>query len=90
MEKHSQSTGLSLSAIITKMIKNNGFPLNVYSLLLSACVNSVSDYSAAITGFDQYESLTKVQLRAISSVYMVVLVEPKLASLNQLAWYILA
>ena len=85
MEKHSQSTGLSLSAIITKMIKNNGFPLNVYSLLLIECVNS-----AAITGFDQYESLTKVQLRAISSVYMVVLVEPKLASLNQLAWFFLA
>ena len=65
VEKHSQSAGRALSAIITKMIKNHGFPLNVYSLLLSACVNSVSDYSAAITGFDEYDSLTKVQLRAI-------------------------
>ena len=65
VEKHSQSAGRALSAIITKMIKNCGFPLNVYSLLLNACVNSVSDYSAAITGFEQYDSLLKVQLKAV-------------------------
>ena len=65
VEKHSESAGRALSVIVTKMIKNNGFPYNVYSLLISACVNSVSDYCAAITGFSQYESLEKVQLRAI-------------------------
>ena len=65
VEKHSLSAGRALSAIITKMIKNSGFQLNVYSLLLNACVNSVSDYSAAITGFEHYDSLLKVQLKAV-------------------------
>ena len=65
VERHSDSAGRALSAIITKMIKNHGFPLNVYTLLLNACVNSVSDYSSAITGFEQYDSMLKVQLRAI-------------------------
>ena len=47
------------------MIKNGGFPFNVYSLLYNVCVTTVSDYSAPVTGFLEYDSTLKLQLRAI-------------------------
>ena len=47
------------------MIKNGGFPYNVYSLLYNACVTSVADYSGPITGYLQYDSSLKIHLRAI-------------------------
>ena len=65
VEKHSDSAGRALGAIITKMIKNGGFPYNVYSLLYNACVTSVSDYSGPITGYQEYDSALKIHLRAI-------------------------
>ena len=65
VQKHSDSAGRALGAIITKMIKNNGFPYNVYSLLYNACVTSVADYSGPVTGYQKYDSSLKVHLRAI-------------------------
>ena len=65
VEKHSDSAGRALGAIITKMIKNSGFPYKVYSMLYNACVTSICDYSGPITGFDKYDSALKVHLRAI-------------------------
>ena len=62
---HADSAGRALSSIITKMIKNGGFPYKVYSLLYNACVTSVSDYSAAVTGYLQYDSTLQLHLRAI-------------------------
>ena len=47
------------------MIKNGGFPYKVYSMLYNACVTSVADYSAPVTGYLQYDSTLQLQLRAI-------------------------
>ena len=65
VEKHSEAAGRALGAVVTKMIKNGGFPYNVYTKLYNACVTSVSDYSGPITGFLQYDSQLKIHLRAI-------------------------
>ena len=65
VEKHADSAGRALGAIITKMIKNGGFPYNVYSLLYNTCVTSVSDYSGPVTGYQKYDSTLKIHLRAI-------------------------
>ena len=65
VQKHADSAGRALGAIITKMIKNNGFPYNVYSLLYNACVTSVADYSGPVTGYQKFDSSLKVHLRAI-------------------------
>ena len=47
------------------MIKNGGFPFNVYSLLYSACVTTIADYSGPVMGFLEYDSTLKLHLRAI-------------------------
>ena len=65
VEKHADAAGRALGAIITKMIKNGGFPYNVYSLLYNTCVTSVSDYSGPVTGYQKYDSTLKIHLRAI-------------------------
>ena len=65
VEKHADAAGQALGAIITKMIKNGGFPYNVYSLLYNTCVTSVSDYSGPVTGYQKYDSTLKIHLRAI-------------------------
>ena len=65
VEKHTDAAGRALGAIVTKMIKNGGFPYNVYSLLYNACVTSVSDYSGPITGYLQFDSSLQIHLRAI-------------------------
>ena len=46
------------------MIKNRGFPYNVYSLLYKTCVCSVSQYGSEVFGFEQYDSLFRLHLRA--------------------------
>ena len=65
VEKHTDSAGRALGAIINKMIKNCGFPYKVYKMLYNACVTSIADYSGPITGFDNYDSALKLHLRAI-------------------------
>ena len=65
VKMHADSAGRALSSIITKIIKNGGFPYKVYTLLYNACVTSVSDYSAPVTGYPQYESTQQLHLRAI-------------------------
>ena len=49
------AAGRALGSIITKMIKNQGLPFNVYSILYSSCVTSISDYASEVTGFTQYD-----------------------------------
>ena len=49
------------------MIKNNGFPYNVFTLLYNACVNSIADYSGSFTGFKKVNSSLKLHVRAIHS-----------------------
>ena len=47
------------------IIKNGGFPFNMYSMLYDACITSVSDYGGEVTGYNQYDSTLKIHLRAI-------------------------
>ena len=61
------SAGRALSSIITKMIKNGGFPYNVFCTLYQACVCSISDYGGEIFGFEEYNSAKKIHLRAARS-----------------------
>ena len=61
----SDSAGRALSSIITKMIKNKGFPFSVYSTLYQACVCSISQYGGELFGFSEYESSFKLHTRAI-------------------------
>ena len=68
-DKHCDSAGRALSSLITKMIKNNGFPYNVFTLLYNACVNSIADYSGAIIGFQKVQSSLKLHLRAIRAFF---------------------
>ena len=67
IDKHADSAGRALSSIITKMIKNNGFPYSVFAMLYDTCVTSISDYCGPITGFTTSQSLLKLHLRAIRS-----------------------
>ena len=59
----SESGSRAMSAIITKMIKNGGFPMNVYKNLFESCVCSVTDYAGEIWGFKAYETNRQVQLK---------------------------
>ena len=59
------SAGRALGSIITKMIKNGGFPLNVYSILYEACVTSIAEYSGEVFGYNQHQPTFKLHLRAI-------------------------
>ena len=47
------------------MIKNKGFPFNVYTILYEACVTSISDYAGEITGHTQYSQSVQLHTRAI-------------------------
>ena len=51
------------------MIKNKGFPFSVYSILYQACVCSISQYGSEIFGFEQYDSTSKVHLRAAQAYF---------------------
>ena len=63
-EIQADSAGNALSSIITKMIKNKGFPFSVYSILYQACVCSISQYGSEVFGYEQYDSSFKLHLRA--------------------------
>ena len=60
-----ESAGRALGGLITKMIKNGGFPLNVFKLLYESCVCSITDYGSEIFGFHQFDPVEKVHSRAI-------------------------
>ena len=58
------SAGRALGSVITKMIKNGGFPFNVFCTLYDACVCSILEYGAEVFGYKQYDSAFKLHLRA--------------------------
>ena len=60
----SDSAGRALSSIVTKMIKNKGFPFSIYSILYQSCVCSISQYGGEIFGYEKYDSSFKLHLRA--------------------------
>ena len=63
-ETLSDSAGRALGSILTKSIKNGGFPYSVFTTLVDCCVNSISQYSSEVWGFQQYEPTLKIHLRA--------------------------
>ena len=63
-ETQSESAGRALGALITKTIKNGGFPYSIYTMLYECLVCSVSDYGSEIWGFECRDAATKIQLRA--------------------------
>ena len=64
-QMQADSAGRALSSLISKMIKNKGFPYSVYSMLYQACVCSVSLYGSEVFGFSKFESVYNLHLRAI-------------------------
>ena len=63
-ENLADSAGRALSAIICKYLKNGGFPYLTYTTLIENCVNSISQYSSEVWGFQYYSSTQKLHLRA--------------------------
>ena len=61
----SDAAGRALSVVVTKMIKNGGFPFKLYEMLYNSCVCSVADYTAPVTGYQEFESTMKLHLKAI-------------------------
>ena len=60
-----ESAGRALGSVVTKMIKNGGFPYKVFSTLYDSCVASIVDYGSEVFGFEQYHSKVTLHLRAI-------------------------
>ena len=86
VDKHSEAAGRALSSVITKMIKNGGFPLNIFSLLYNSCVTSIADYSAPVTGFEEYSSAIKIQLRAVRAYLGVPKNAANAGVLSEIGW----
>ena len=57
----------ALSAVIGKMIKNKGFPFNVFEMLYNCCVTTITDYAHEVIGFHQYSGSDSIQTKAIRS-----------------------
>ena len=58
------SAGRALGSIVTKMIKNGGFPFSVFTTLYQACVCSIADYGGEVFGYNSFDSALKIHLRA--------------------------
>ena len=82
----SQSGGRALSAVITKMIKNGGFPLNVFKILYESSVCSVTDYGSEIWGYKEFESIQKIQLKASRAYLGVPKQTPIPGLLSEMNW----
>ena len=55
----------ALSAIMCKMIKNKGFPHDIYEMLYNACVTSIKDYAHEAIGFHEYSGSSSLHNRAL-------------------------
>ena len=61
------SAGRALGSIITKMIKNGGFPFKVFCTLYDSCVCSILEYGGEIFGYKSYDSALQIYIRAARS-----------------------
>ena len=68
------------------MIKNRGFPYNVYSNLDDCCINSITDYGGSVIGFEQHEGPQKIHLRAARVYLGVPKNAVKCAILSEIDW----
>ena len=80
------SAGRALGAIVTKMIKNGGFPINVYKKLFESCACSVSDYAGEVWGYKQYECTRKILLRAARAYLGASKISPNVGVLSEINW----
>ena len=64
-EAQADAAGCALGSVITKIIKNGGFPYSVYSMLYDVCVTSIADYGGEVIGYNQYRAAEQLHLRAI-------------------------
>ena len=55
----------ALSAVMCKMIKNKGFPFNIFEMLYKCCVASITDYSHEVIGFHQHSGSALIHSKAI-------------------------
>ena len=78
--------GRALASIISKMIKNSGFPYNVYTNLVDSCVNSISDYGGSVIGYNQHEGPLKIHLRAARAFLGAPKNAVKMAILSEIDW----
>ena len=68
------------------MIKNGGFPLNVYKILFDSSVCSITDYGSEVWGFKDYEPTKKVQLKACRAYLGVPKNTPIPGLLSEINW----
>ena len=57
----------ALNSVICKMIKNKGFPFDIFHMLYNACVTTVKDYAHEVIGFHEYSGSTKLHNNALRS-----------------------
>ena len=57
----------ALNSVICKMIKNKGFPFDIFQMLYNACVTTVKDYAHEVIGFQEYSGSTKIHNNALRS-----------------------
>ena len=57
----------ALNAVTCKMIKNKGFPFNVFEMLYNSCVTSITDYAHEVIGYHQYSESANIHTKAIRS-----------------------
>ena len=86
VEAQADAAGRALRSIITKMIKNGGFPYSVYTLLYDVCVTSIADYSMEVFGFTQYDPTLKLHLRAIRAFLGLPKNVTSCAALSEVDW----
>ena len=68
------------------MIKNGGFPYNIYSLLYETCVTSISDYGGEVFGYSEQASNLNLHLRAIRAFIGVPKNATKAGVLSEVDW----
>ena len=81
-----ESASRALGSLVTKMIKNGGFPLKVYSKLYDSCVCSISDYGSEVLGYSEYTSLERIHSRAIRAFLGVPKSTPIAGMRAELGW----
>ena len=76
----------ALNAVICKMIKNKGFPFNIFEMLYNSCVTSICDYAHDVIGFHQYSASDKIHTKAIRSYIGVGHSAPLCAIRSEMSW----
>ena len=68
------------------MIKNKGFSYSVFSTLVNACVNSITDYGSEIFGFSKHLASDNIYLRAARSFIGLPKTAPKDGIISEINW----